>query len=85
MALLSSLITLNGVATLTGSQTLTNKTLVGVNLTGATTFSGSSGANTQFLTSNGPGNAPTWQNPPAFSIFGNNASISQLHAIAISM
>ena len=85
MALLSSLIGLNGVVTLTGAATLTNKTIVAVNLTGATTFSGSSGANNQFLISNGAGNAPTWQTIAGFSIFGNNTTLGQMHALTLSM
>lgn len=43
------------VATLTGTQTLTNKTLSGVTLTGAVTAGGNTGANGYILTSTGTG------------------------------
>ena len=42
-------------ATLTGTQTLTNKTLSGVTLTGAVTAGGNTGANGYILTSTGTG------------------------------
>jgi hypothetical protein len=47
-------------ATLTGTETLTNKTLSGANLTTGLTLTGSAGSSGQFLTSGGSGAAPTW-------------------------
>jgi hypothetical protein len=52
-------------ATLTGTETFTNKTLTAptlasANITTALTLTGASGANGQALTSGGSGNAPTW-------------------------
>lgn len=49
-----------GYVTLTGTETLTNKTIQAANLTNGTTFNGSSGTVGQVLTSAGSGAAPTW-------------------------
>jgi len=49
------------VATVDGTQTLTNKTLSNAALTGSVTFGGSSGASGQVLISAGSGSYPTWE------------------------
>lgn len=49
-----------GYVTLTGTETLTNKTLEAANLKNATTFNGSSGTAGQVLTSAGSGVGPIW-------------------------
>jgi hypothetical protein len=51
----SANIDLSGYASLTGTQTLTNKTLNGVTLTGAVTAGGNTGASGYILTSTGSG------------------------------
>jgi hypothetical protein len=60
MATLSGIITPTNVLTETSTNTVTNKTMVAANLTGATQFAGSSGTTGQVLTSAGIGAAPNW-------------------------
>lgn len=60
MATLSGIITPSNVLTSTSTNTVTNKTMVAANLTGATQFAGSSGTTGQVLTSAGSGAAPNW-------------------------
>lgn len=48
------------VVTVDGTQTLTNKTIDDLSLTGTVTFGGSSGSSGQVLVSAGAGSAPTW-------------------------
>ena len=48
------------VVTTNGTQTLTNKTLDDVSLTGTVTFDGSAGSTGQVLVSAGEGGAPVW-------------------------
>jgi hypothetical protein len=60
--------TAGGFATLTGTETLTNKTLTAptissANLTTALTLTSASGTSGQVLTSGGSGAAPTWTTP----------------------
>lgn len=69
MATLSSIITPTNLVTLTGTATLTNKTLTAptiasANLTTALTLAGAAGTNGQVLTSAGSG-LPSWTTPSA--------------------
>ena len=64
----SANIDLSGYASLTGTQTLTNKTLNGVTLTGAVTAGGNTGANGYILTSTGTG--VQWVSNSAASLDG---------------
>lgn len=60
--------TILSVATLTGTQTLTNKTLSSPAITGSLTVSGSTGSNGYILTSTGSG--VQWQAPSANTLDG---------------
>ena len=61
MSTLSQFVAPQNVTTAENTQTLTNKTLQAANLTGATLFGGSAGTAGQVLTSNGAGQAPSYQ------------------------
>ena len=62
--------TILSVATLTGSQTLSNKTLSGFTLTGPIVTSGNAGTNGYILVSAGSGAAPQWQANTSGSLDG---------------
>lgn len=66
----SGLETILSVATLTGSQTLSNKTLSGFTLTGPIVTSGNAGTNGYILVSAGSGAAPQWQANTSGSLDG---------------
>jgi len=63
----------SGDVTLTGTQTLTNKTLTSAVLTGTLTAGGSTGTNGQVLTSTGSGVAWTTASSSGTSVFTANA------------
>jgi len=69
------------IATYTGTETLTNKTLTAptlasANITTALTLTGASGTNGQVLTSGGSGNAPTWSSPSTTSISNGTSNVT---------
>jgi len=63
-----------GFVTLTGTETLTNKTLQAPNITSGLTVTGAAGTSGQFLTSNGSGVAPTWTTQAASNVITATAS-----------
>lgn len=70
------------VATLTGIQTLSNKTIEGLTLTGVLNAGGSNGANGSFLQSTGTG--IIWSNTISSSVLGNSSLFIGTTSVALN-